>query len=77
ANQPIDDGPLNPKCEKPKDCPGDFKTVFYYDPKKGCQLIKLGENCTDNGNYRTLEDCNRNCLPAPGKLYRFSNRPAL
>nr|AAM93628.1 putative secreted protein [Ixodes scapularis] len=67
ASQPIDNGALNPKCEKPKECPGNSKTVYYYDPKSGCQHIQLGADCTDNGNYRTLAECNQYCLTPPGK----------
>uniref|UniRef100_V5ID57 Putative tick kunitz 59 n=1 Tax=Ixodes ricinus TaxID=34613 RepID=V5ID57_IXORI len=69
---PIDDGALNPRCEKPENCPGNDRTVSYYDRKKGCQLIKLGANCTDNGNYQTVDECKKHCLPPPGKRTRLA-----
>uniref|UniRef100_V5HED5 Putative tick kunitz 61 n=1 Tax=Ixodes ricinus TaxID=34613 RepID=V5HED5_IXORI len=67
ASQPIDNDALNGRCVKPMECPGDFKTVYYYNPESGCQPIKLGENCSDNDNYRTPEECNKHCPPAPGR----------
>nr|AAM93635.1 putative secreted protein [Ixodes scapularis] len=72
ASQPIDNGALNPKCEKPKECPGSDRTVYYYNRKEGCKGVQLGKNCTDNGNYDSLELCNTYCLPAPGKQPRLA-----
>uniref|UniRef100_V5GSW5 Putative tick kunitz 60 n=1 Tax=Ixodes ricinus TaxID=34613 RepID=V5GSW5_IXORI len=70
VSRPIDEGALNPKCVKPPDCPGNDRTVYYYNRKGGCKSIQLGANCTDNGNYEKLEDCNKYCLPPPGKQAR-------
>nr|AAM93631.1 putative secreted protein [Ixodes scapularis] len=70
-SHPIDNGPLDPKCVKPRECPGTSQTVSYYNPEAGCQLIQLGANCTDNGNYKTLGECNKHCLPAPGTPSRL------
>uniref|UniRef100_A0A0K8RL13 Putative salivary kunitz domain protein n=1 Tax=Ixodes ricinus TaxID=34613 RepID=A0A0K8RL13_IXORI len=70
VSRPIDEGALNPKCVKPKDCPGNDRTVYYYDPQGGCKSIQLKANCTDNGNYDNLKDCNKNCPPPPGKEAR-------
>nr|AAM93630.1 putative secreted protein [Ixodes scapularis] len=63
----IDNGELNPRCEKPNDCPGNQRTVFYYNRTAGCQQIRLGAGCSDNGNYQTLDECLTKCAPPPGK----------
>uniref|UniRef100_V5HK50 Putative tick kunitz 60 n=1 Tax=Ixodes ricinus TaxID=34613 RepID=V5HK50_IXORI len=62
----FDPDALDPKCVKPENCPGDDKEVSYYDPYNGCQLIKLGKDCSDNDNYPTLALCKKHCPPAPG-----------
>uniref|UniRef100_V5HLA4 Putative tick kunitz 61 n=1 Tax=Ixodes ricinus TaxID=34613 RepID=V5HLA4_IXORI len=66
ASPPIDDDALNPRCVEPPNCPGNFKSVYFYNSKRGCVLVKLGENCTDNNNYKTYQECNEHCPPAPG-----------
>nr|AAY66626.1 putative secreted protein [Ixodes scapularis] len=66
VSHPIDEEALDPRCVKPVDCPGNEKEVSFYDPRRGCQLIRLGENCTHNDNYPTLDLCNEHCPPAPG-----------
>nr|AAV63536.1 fed tick salivary protein 2 [Ixodes scapularis] len=62
----FDPDALNPKCEKPKVCPGNNRTVYYYNRRGGCKSITLGADCTDNGNYETLRECQQNCLSVPG-----------
>nr|AAY66705.1 putative secreted salivary protein [Ixodes scapularis] len=68
----IDEGALNPRCVAPLDkCPGNVKIIYYYNRTSGCQQMHRG-NCSDNGNYPTLQECQEYCLPAPGKQVRLA-----
>uniref|UniRef100_V5HQA1 Putative tick kunitz 74 n=1 Tax=Ixodes ricinus TaxID=34613 RepID=V5HQA1_IXORI len=65
--QSIDDGPLNPLCERPDStCLGRAFSVYVYNRTGGCYPVWLNERCRNNGYYMTPEDCQRNCFPAPG-----------
>uniref|UniRef100_V5IDC3 Putative tick kunitz 73 n=1 Tax=Ixodes ricinus TaxID=34613 RepID=V5IDC3_IXORI len=65
---PIDDGPLNPLCERPpSSCLGDAFDAYVYNRTRGCYRVRLGEECRNYGYYRTPQACQLNCLPAPGK----------
>uniref|UniRef100_V5H957 Putative tick kunitz 72 n=1 Tax=Ixodes ricinus TaxID=34613 RepID=V5H957_IXORI len=65
---PIDDGPLNPNCEKPPvECLGTAFTAYVYNNTKGCYPVRLNEKCRNYGYYESPQQCQLNCLPAPGK----------
>nr|AAM93633.1 putative secreted protein [Ixodes scapularis] len=66
--QPIDNGPLNPLCEKPpSNCLGNASYAYVYNRTKGCYSVGLSEGCGNNGYYTTPQDCHQYCLPPPGR----------
>nr|AAY66629.1 putative secreted salivary protein [Ixodes scapularis] len=64
---PIDDGALNPLCEKPpSNCLGVAVTVYVYNITEGRYPVGLNQECSGNGYYTTPDDCHRKCLLPPG-----------
>uniref|UniRef100_V5HG60 Putative tick kunitz 72 n=1 Tax=Ixodes ricinus TaxID=34613 RepID=V5HG60_IXORI len=64
---PIDDGPLDPKCQPPSpDCLGSSITAYTYNRTKGCLPFQVSEKCKTYF-YATLDECRKKCLPPPGR----------